>query len=69
MKKRRFFSCILALALIFVLGACSGSAGKPQESETPAATPKVAVLLPGSINDGGWSTTGQEGRRDHRRGI
>ncbi len=41
----------------------AGAAATPApaaETAAPAAEYKVAVLLPGSINDGGWCTTGYE---------
>ncbi|WP_161845484.1 BMP family protein [Pseudoflavonifractor sp. 524-17] len=66
MKKQRLLGSILAMTLALGLAACAGRGGtgtqadKPQESRPAAGEYKVAVLLPGSINDGGWSTTGYE---------
>lgn len=60
MKKRRLLCCILALIFVFGLSACSNDAAGPGSSEEPEKAFKVAVLVPGSINDGGWCTTGYE---------
>lgn len=59
MKKTRLLGCILALTLLVT--ACSPAAPEESPKTSKSETQyKVAVLLPGSINDGGWSTTGYE---------
>jgi basic membrane protein A len=63
MKKQKWIACVLLIMMLFSVAGC-GNTTAPAEKVTPEATKassyKVAVLLPGSINDGGWSTMGYE---------
>ncbi|MDF2673894.1 MAG: basic rane lipoprotein [Clostridiales bacterium] len=60
MKKMKWVAWMLSIMMLFSLVGCNG-ATEPVEKVTPEETAyKVAVLLPGSINDGGWSTMGYE---------
>jgi basic membrane protein A len=70
---KRILACLLILIFIFSLAGC----GSPEESQTSAPESKepekeetvqetgsnfkVAVLLPGPINDNGWNTTAYSG--------
>jgi basic membrane protein A len=54
---------IMGVVLTILLIACSHSNGKPQpefNSTTPGAF-KVAIILPGPINDQSWNQSGYEG--------
>ena len=62
--KKRFAAITLAAALTLGLTACGGSSSAPVESAAPqtgASEVKAAILLPGTINDAGFSAAGYNG--------
>ncbi len=71
MKKILHVLLVLLLAASLVLGGCASAGSEapapeaPGTDEPPAEEPaeplKVALILPGPINDGGWNTSGYEG--------
>lgn len=60
---KKFLAIMLSMAMVLSLAAC-GSSSEPtsepekteegEEAEAPAGDVKVALILPGSINDEGW---------------
>lgn len=80
MKGKKWLSSILVIAMLAGLAACSSQAGTPSQSGGEQGggeqgggqeehTYQVAVLIPGSINDGGWGTTGYEGAKQAAESI
>jgi basic membrane protein A len=78
MKKQKWIIQLLVVAMLVVVTACAPAvtdsttnqptaapdvSAAPEPIEAPKAEYKVAALLPGSINDGGWCTTGYEAAR------
>ncbi len=67
---KKFVSLALAIALALALVACSAPAAPaPAASAAPAAPAdgaklRVALLLPGSMNDGGWNAAAYNGLMD-----
>ena len=73
--KKRFAAITLAAALTLGLTACGGSSSAPASSKAPGASApvesaapqtgasevKAAILLPGTINDAGFSAAGYNG--------
>lgn len=55
MKKQRWIVMVLLIMMAFIMAGCGGTDNSSKDGEY-----KVAVLLPGSMNDGGWSTMGYE---------
>ena len=60
-NRRQFIGYSLSTIIISLfLKACSGSSDSPT-SESDAKVFKMAIILPGSITDGGWNQSGYEG--------
>ncbi|MEB3279280.1 MAG: BMP family protein [Lyngbya sp.] len=60
-NRRQFIGYSLsALTVSLLLKACGGSSDSPT-TESDAKAFKMAIVLPGSITDGGWNQSGYEG--------
>lgn len=80
MKRRKWLIGMITLAMLLGLASCtnpagpapSGSGGQDQSGEQSGEeehTYQVAVLVPNTINDGGWGTTGYEGAKQAAEAI
>lgn len=56
-----FFNLILILGILALASCNSGSAASSDTAQAASGSFKVALLLPGEINDKGWSQAGYEG--------
>ncbi len=71
MKKGLYILFVLLMTVSLALAGCAGGAEEPAPApdngddngaDAPADEPlRVALVLPGPINDGGWNTTGYNG--------
>lgn len=70
-KTKSIAAALLAALMLFSVAGCSSSSATatpaateseaPAATETAASTLKVALLLPGSVNDQGWNATAYNG--------
>lgn len=71
MKAKRWFACVLTTAMLIGTTSCSTETESTTGSDPGGEehTYQVAILIPGSINDGGWGTTGYEGAKKAAESI